>query len=154
MVSVTTCGLCAFEYEPAGAACRSRGCPLSLSDCRLEHCPRCGYAQPAIATGLTAWLQRWMRPSQPPPAQFAAQPLSRLQTNQAVAIDRVECDPELATRLTVLGLTPSTPISILQRFPTFVVSCHGTELALERSVAEAIWVRPLGTSIAAQRSGR
>jgi Fe2+ transport system protein FeoA len=147
MTPTNTCPLCGLEYEPAGASCRSRGCPLSLGDCRLDHCPRCGYTQPAVDRGLAGWIRRRLRPVSRHGAQFAGR-LSDLPTHETAFIEAMRCEPELATRLTVLGLTRDTPISVLQRFPTFVVSCLGTELALERAVAESIWVRSAGTPIA------
>lgn len=46
-----------------------------------------------------------------------------------------------ADRLLALGVTPGASISILQTSPGIVFLCDQTELAVERLVAEAIFVR-------------
>jgi Fe2+ transport system protein FeoA len=43
-------------------------------------------------------------------------------------------------RLLALGVTPGAPITVLQTVPGFVLLCDQTELAIERSVAEIIFV--------------
>jgi DtxR family Mn-dependent transcriptional regulator len=45
-----------------------------------------------------------------------------------------------ADRLTALGVTPGSPITVLQRFPSVVFMCDHTELAVEPAVADAIFV--------------
>lgn len=45
-----------------------------------------------------------------------------------------------ADRLTALGVTPGSPITVLQRFPAVVFLCDQTELAVEPAVADAIYV--------------
>lgn len=44
-------------------------------------------------------------------------------------------------RLLALGVTPGARIRVLQTFPGIVFLCDQTELAVERSVAAAIFVR-------------
>ena len=44
-------------------------------------------------------------------------------------------------RLMALGVTPGARITMLQRFPGVVFLCDQTELAVERGVADAIFVR-------------
>jgi Fe2+ transport system protein FeoA len=48
-----------------------------------------------------------------------------------------------ADRLLSLGVTPGANVRLLQRFPGIVFQCDQTELAVERDVAGAIFVRPL-----------
>ncbi len=45
-------------------------------------------------------------------------------------------------RLVALGVTPGAQIEVLQTFPGIVFLCDQTELAVERSVADTILVRP------------
>lgn len=56
-----------------------------------------------------------------------------------------------AERLLALGVTPGATVTMLQTFPGIVFLCDQTELAVERAVAEAVLVRPQGTS--AEREG-
>jgi Fe2+ transport system protein FeoA len=46
-----------------------------------------------------------------------------------------------ADRLLALGVTPGASVTVLQTFPGVVFLCDQTELAVERSVADAILVR-------------
>lgn len=45
-------------------------------------------------------------------------------------------------RLRALGVTPGAPVTVLQTFPGVVFLCDQTELAVERSVADVILVKP------------
>jgi Fe2+ transport system protein FeoA len=47
-----------------------------------------------------------------------------------------------ADRLLALGVTPGAQVTMLQRFPGVVFLCDQTELAVERTVADAVVVRP------------
>ena len=44
-------------------------------------------------------------------------------------------------RLLALGVTPGAAVTMLQTFPGVVFLCDQTELAVERSIADAILVR-------------
>ena len=48
-----------------------------------------------------------------------------------------------ADRLLAMGVTPGARVTMLQRFPGIVFQCDQTELAVERAVADAIFIRPL-----------
>lgn len=50
---------------------------------------------------------------------------------------------ERTDRLLAMGVTPGAPVTILQTFPAYVFSCDQTELAVEREVADLIFVKPL-----------
>jgi Fe2+ transport system protein FeoA len=43
-------------------------------------------------------------------------------------------------KLTALGLSPGVPIRVQQRFPSFVILCEETEIALEEEIAKDIFV--------------
>ncbi len=45
-------------------------------------------------------------------------------------------------RLFALGVTPGATVVMLQTFPGIVFLCDQTEMAIERSVAHSIMVRP------------
>jgi len=49
--------------------------------------------------------------------------------------------PGLLDRLFALGVTPGAAVVVLQTFPGVVFLCDQTELAVERSLADAILVR-------------
>jgi Fe2+ transport system protein FeoA len=136
---MVTCGLCGLRYTPAGEACRSRGCPLAASGCQLEHCPRCGYATPTAARGIAGWLQRLVNGS----AECAASSGTRLSDapiGRELVVERVDAPPNVAAQLTLLGLTSGTRLTLAQRFPAYVVCVDGAEVAVETSVARAVWI--------------
>jgi Fe2+ transport system protein FeoA len=74
----------------------------------------------------------------------SVQPLSSLRegTRGRVVDVRAE-DRGRADRLLALGVTPGALVTVLQTFPGIVFLCDQTELAVERAVAAAIFIRPL-----------
>jgi len=71
-------------------------------------------------------------------------PLTALSEHErGVVVDVRAVAQGRSDRLLALGVTPGAHVTLLQRFPGIVFLCDQTELAVERSVAEAILVRPL-----------
>jgi Fe2+ transport system protein FeoA len=71
-------------------------------------------------------------------------PLSAMAENEVGVVVEVRAASEgRADRLLALGVTPGARVTQLQRFPGIVFLCDQTELAVERSVADAIFIRPL-----------
>ena len=69
-------------------------------------------------------------------------PLSALRAGARGLICRVGADTaERVDRLHALGVTAGAPVVVLQTFPGVVFRCDQTELAVEKSVAEIIFVR-------------
>lgn len=67
--------------------------------------------------------------------------LSSLEPGMRGRVLRVATDNrDRADRLTALGVTPGSSITLLQRFPGVVFLCDQTELAVEPAVADAIFV--------------
>ena len=67
--------------------------------------------------------------------------LSSLHAGARGRVVRVALDNrDRVSRLTALGVTPGSPITVLQRFPSVVFMCDHTELAVEPAVADAIFV--------------
>jgi Fe2+ transport system protein FeoA len=68
-------------------------------------------------------------------------PLSALRVGARGLVCRLGAtDVRRIDRLHALGLTAGAPVTILQTFPGVVFLCDQTELAVERSVAEIIFV--------------
>jgi DtxR family Mn-dependent transcriptional regulator len=63
---------------------------------------------------------------------------------QGTIVDVLRDDPQRTDRLLALGVTPGARVTVLQTFPGIVFLCDQTELAIERGVADAILIRPLG----------
>ncbi len=133
---MAVCALCGFEFEPGGAACAERGCPLAGAGCRTVDCPRCGYAVPDERQSR---LARWVRGLFAPAAlEGAPRTLADLRPGDDGVIDGIEGDPALAARLTAQGLAPGVTVHLVQRSPSYVIDVGETTLALERRVADVI----------------
>lgn len=70
-------------------------------------------------------------------------PLTDLPAGSECEIVRVESRHRTRTdRLAAYGVTPGTPLTLQQKFPTFVVRVGETDLALDAEIAMDILVRP------------
>jgi Fe2+ transport system protein FeoA len=71
-------------------------------------------------------------------------PLSSLREGTHATIVEVRAgDGGPGDHLLALGVTPGALVVVMQTFPGVVFLCDQTELAVERAVAEAIFVKPL-----------
>ena len=50
-------------------------------------------------------------------------------------------DENLLKKLIAIGIMPGLSITLEQKFPAYVVKVDGTRIALDRSIAKAIYVR-------------
>ncbi|MDJ0600709.1 MAG: FeoA family protein [Crocosphaera sp.] len=50
-------------------------------------------------------------------------------------------DENLLRKLISIGIMPGLPIILEQKFPSYVIKVDGTRIALDRSIAKAIYVR-------------
>lgn len=50
-------------------------------------------------------------------------------------------DETLLRKLIAIGIMPGLPITLEQKTPSYVVKVEGTRIALDRSIAKAIYVR-------------
>ena len=66
---------------------------------------------------------------------------SELALGAAARVARIDLEPQVACHLASLGIVPGAPIVVLQRWPSYLVRCEETEVALEESVAGRIVVR-------------
>lgn len=70
-------------------------------------------------------------------------PLSALEAGARCVVVHVEPHHgERVDRLLALGVTPGARVEVLQTFPGVVFLCDQTELAVERAVADVIFVKP------------
>jgi Fe2+ transport system protein FeoA len=145
--------MCGFEYEPGGTACHTSGCPLATSACRKLHCPRCGYTVPDESASALARLVRRLfgGPRLPQRNVALTEPLRLTDTPTGTrgAVSRVDATPALSAQLAAQGIVSGTVLRLTQRRPAFIVEVGETVLAVERSVAETVWIQPGDPAIAA-----
>lgn len=70
-----------------------------------------------------------------------ASTLADLPAGAVAVVQRLDGDPALLARLTAQGLAPGVSIHVVQRTPTHVIEAGHTTIAVERRVAETIFVR-------------
>lgn len=70
-------------------------------------------------------------------------PLSNIQAGQTVILVDILARRRSAQRLAELGLTPETPITVLQSIPgqPVLIRVRGSRLALDRAIADQLCVR-------------
>ena len=70
-------------------------------------------------------------------------PLSNIQAGQTVILVEILVRRRSAQRLAELGLTPETPITVLQSKPgqPLLIRVRGSRLALDRAIADQMYVR-------------
>lgn len=70
-------------------------------------------------------------------------PLSNIQAGQTVILVDIQARRRSAQRLAELGLTPETPITVLQSVPgqPLLIRVRGSRLALDRAIADQLCVR-------------
>jgi DtxR family Mn-dependent transcriptional regulator len=73
----------------------------------------------------------------------SARPLTALVAGERGIVDSVAVHRNgRLDRLLALGVTPGAQVTVLQTFPGIVFLCDQTELAVERAVADAIFIVP------------
>lgn len=68
--------------------------------------------------------------------------LSQLTRKESARVVRLQ--KEHAGLVTSFGIYPGVVIEMIQTRPSFVIRCDDTEVAMDRELAEGIWVEPLG----------
>ena len=57
-------------------------------------------------------------------------------------------------RLMSMGVLPGAPIKLMQRFPSYVFQIRHTQFAVDREMADAIYVRLIAPEVSPQKRGR
>lgn len=152
-MSLITCPMCAFEFDPAGySACSS--CPLQPG-CQLVCCPNCGYELVDVrASKLANAAQVLMSRLQLMKKEVSmdgrtgengAAPTTLANAQPGVLVSVLGFSNRLSdarqAHLLAYGLTLGQKLRVLQHSPVTIVQIDHTELALERQLAEWIEVQ-------------
>jgi len=155
----TTCPLCAFEYEPGDESCQASGCPLATKACRRLHCPRCGYSIPDERASVLARLVRRLLGGRPRLARLAGTATAPFRLSEAPvrtrgAVSHIDAAPALSAQLAAQGIVAGTVLRLAQRQPAFIIEVGETVLAVERSVANSVWIQPGDPAVASSHEPR
>ncbi len=143
-----------FTREDAEAACGQCGL---FGGCHLVKCPYCGAEQPEEPR-MVGWLRNRLQRrhrhgrqihTAPPgqtetsPVMPSVLPLSALAVGEAGFISELRLpDDDTSRKLMALGLLPGVRVKVVQRQPMTVVQVVFSQIALDRTLASAIWVHP------------
>jgi Fe2+ transport system protein FeoA len=85
-----------------------------------------------------------------------ALPLSKIEAGQTVMLVDILASRRSGQRLAELGLTPRTPITVLQSLPgqPLLIRVRGSRLALDRTIADQMRVHVIGPPGRRERRGR
>ena len=144
------CPMCGTSVAQSTQESACKGCPLYMlkDGCYLELilCPQCGYHSlpaeleeenqiPALSTDSIRHTL---------PAGILCCSLAELGIGQpARLVEFNGLTGNAVQRLASFGLVPGVLVEVCQRFPATILKFHETELALENSIAESIFVAPL-----------
>lgn len=144
------CPLCGYTYSTGEMPERGcRLCPLH-ENCDAFVCPNCGYCQPHT-TRTEMFLRRlfgWLGKKIRLPGGHAEQPkivrLPELRPMTWARVERMDAtSAQASARLGGFCILPGAVLQLRQRHPAYVVRVEETTVALERRLAESIWVSPL-----------
>lgn len=140
MKSTINCMVCGFEFDPTlNPGCEN--CPVH-SGCTTACCPNCGATNiNPQGSRLARWLDKlFTRPATPAPAA-AGLTLDRAPEGKTVRILRFgPIGAEQGRHLQAYGLLPGRTVFILSHKPMTILQVEQTELALETSVAQSVFV--------------
>jgi Fe2+ transport system protein FeoA len=132
------CQLCGFEFDERELTCHA-SCTFNKY-CTIICCPNCGHQSVDESKSVLAQaFRRLFGKENPGPGQ--ARHLSDLRPGQSATVESIEeCSPSRMEKLSVFGVMPGCPVTLVQRDPAFVVRVGFTELSFEREIAEQIRV--------------
>lgn len=138
------CPMCrvGLDITAQGNACEAcplyhitRGCRL-----RLVRCPRCGYHSLPAETPARPQATPAIEPFVLEDCSAACRLGDLAAGTRARLVGFDSLGEHDLHRLVAYGLVPGVPLKVLQRVPAYIVKIHETELALEHTLAEAIYV--------------
>ncbi|MBT5370080.1 MAG: ferrous iron transport protein A [Nitrospinaceae bacterium] len=143
------CPLCGYRFDMSEMPERGcRICPMKRS-CDALICPNCGYCQPqttrteAALRRLAGWVRALFRPAAAAgdPKRVRLRDLKRMSWARVLEVNAKSPDTE--ARLAGMCILPGVVFQVRQQRPAAVVRVDETMLAIDRALAERIWVEPL-----------
>lgn len=138
------CPMCRAGLDVTAQANACQACPLYhiARGCRLRlvRCPRCGYHSLPAETPARPQATLAIEPFVLEDCSAACR-LGDLATGTwAHLLGFDSLDEKDLHRLVAYGLVPGVHLKLLQRVPAYILKIHETELALEHTLAKAIYV--------------
>lgn len=122
------CPLCSTDFDES-SRCPS-SCPIARG-CPLVRCPRCGYE----------FVDR--RKEVPVPRTDVVTLINLPIGAHATIVSIEPTSPSRVSRLASFGIVPGSEVRLLERWPSVVLSCGHTSIAVEDEIGRGIYVTRL-----------
>ena len=135
------CSFCekAFDEDSARKEC---GQCAVFAGCKKVKCPHCGGESPQEPDSLK-WLSKMMRKKRPAQSTIKTG-LRSLCDGEPESEGRVAYlatkDARQVRKLAAMGILPGANIKAIQRFPSYVFQVGYSQFAVDRNLAEVIYV--------------
>lgn len=138
------CPMCREGLDVTARATACQGCLLYHLNrgCRLQliRCPRCGYHSLPAEELVRSQAAHALEPFAIEGCSAAGRLGDLSAGTRARLLGFDSLDEKALHRLVAYGLIPGVRLKVLQRVPAYILKIHETELALEHSIAQAIYV--------------
>jgi len=122
------CSLCGFEFAQDQAQTACRNCPL-MKGCKLIKCPNCGFETPPEPK----WGRHFRKEKE--------RAMTSLSVNQSGKVCRLNtCDHKKLNKIMAMGVLPGMTITLIQKFPSYVFQVGQSQFAIDKRLAECIFV--------------
>jgi len=148
------CALCGLEFNEKQAQRACSGCK-SAAVCNLVKCPNCGYESPLeseFITKIVRKIKNWSQKNGNKSKKNeiikneenllnTTNPLTALKSKQKgrVAFLQTKDDKQLH-KLLAMGLTPGIVVTLLYKFPSYVLQVGNGNVALDEGLSSAVYV--------------
>ncbi len=123
------CALCGYVFDENEAPQSCKGCPI-MKGCRLIRCPNCSFETPREP--------RWVKYLK----KKGEITMTQLSVNQVGRVTRINTrDHKKLQKIMAMGVLPGMPITLIQKFPSYVFQVGQSQFAIDKELASCIYVR-------------
>ncbi len=123
------CTLCGYNFDENEAPRSCKGCPV-MKGCKLIRCPNCSFETPREPKWIKYLKKR---------GEVA---MTKLNVNQKGKIARINThDHKKLQKIMAMGVLPGMPITLIQKFPSYVFQVGQSQFAIDKELASCIYVK-------------
>jgi Fe2+ transport system protein FeoA len=132
------CGLCGLEFDEQSAHAACRGCGFAKG-CDLVKCPNCGFEDVREPVWLKKLFQRKTNREVDQGVERGNVPLNELEINRKARVSHLETqDRSTLHKLIAIGALPQTEITLIQKFPSYVLQIGRSQYCIDRELASCV----------------
>lgn len=130
-----TCSFCGNVFDENENTKSCSGCPMS-KNCNKVKCPKCNFENTKPLNLKQIFIKK--SPNNDP---YKKTLLTDLKIGNKARIQSIDFgDSSHIRKLTILGIMPGETLTLVQRFPSFVIRVDNTQVAIDRDIASKIQV--------------